>query len=47
MLALQLERGRELAVLRAVGMTPSQLGTMITTQTADIGLLSGIAAFPL
>jgi len=47
MLALQLERGRELAVLRAVGMTPSQLGTMITTQTAVIGLLSGIAAVPL
>ena len=30
MLALQLERGRELAVLRAVGMTPVQLGTMVT-----------------
>ncbi|HSO07804.1 MAG TPA: FtsX-like permease family protein, partial [Pelomicrobium sp.] len=47
MLALQLERGRELAVLRALGMTPLQLGTMITTQTAVIGLLSGIAAVPL
>ena len=47
MLALQLERGRELAVLRALGMTPSQLGTMITTQTAVIGLFSGIAAVPL
>jgi putative ABC transport system permease protein len=47
MLALQLERGRELAVLRALGMTPAQLGTMITTQTAVIGLLSGIAAVPL
>jgi putative ABC transport system permease protein len=47
MLALQLERGRELAVLRALGMTPVQLGSMITTQTAVIGLLSGIAAVPL
>ena len=47
MLALQLERGRELGVLRALGMTPAQLGTMITTQTAVIGLLSGIAAVPL
>lgn len=47
MLALQLERGRELAVLRALGMTPLQLGAMITTQTAVIGLLSGIAAVPL
>jgi len=47
MLALQLERGRELAVLRALGMTPAQLGSMITTQTAVIGLLSGLAAVPL
>ena len=46
MLALQLERGRELAVLRALGMTPAQLGGMITTQTAVMGLLSGIAAVP-
>jgi putative ABC transport system permease protein len=28
-------------------MTPLQLGSMITTQTAVIGLLSGIAAVPL
>ena len=47
MLALQLERGRELAVLRALGMTPAQLGGLITTQTAVIGLFSGIAAVPL
>jgi putative ABC transport system permease protein len=47
MLALQLERARELAVLRALGMTPVQLGGMITLQTSVIGLLSGIAAIPL
>lgn len=47
MLALQLERARELAVLRALGMTRLQLGAMVTTQTAVIGLLSGIAALPL
>ena len=47
MLALQLERARELAVLRAVGMTPLQLGGMITLQTGVIGLLSGLAAVPL
>jgi putative ABC transport system permease protein len=47
MLALQLERGRELAVLRALGMTPWQLGGLITTQTAVMGLLSGVAAVPL
>jgi putative ABC transport system permease protein len=47
MLALQMERARELAVLRALGMTPGQLGGMVTTQTATIGLLSGLAAVPL
>jgi len=33
--------------LRALGMTPAQLGGMVTLQTAMIGLLSGIAAIPL
>ena len=47
MLALQLERARDLATLRALGMTPLQLGSMITLQTSVIGLLSGIAAIPL
>ena len=47
MLALQLERARDLATLRALGMTPLQLGSMITLQTGVIGLLSGIAAIPL
>ena len=47
MLALQMERARELAILRALGMTPGQLGSMVTTQTATIGLLSGLAAVPL
>ena len=47
MLALQLERARELGILRAVGMTPFQMGGLVTLQTAFIGLLSGIAAIPL
>lgn len=47
MLALQLERAQELAVLRALGMTPVQLGSLISAQTAVIGLLSGLAAIPL
>jgi len=47
MLALQLERARELAILRAVGMTPGQMGGLVTLQTAFIGLLSGLAAIPL
>jgi putative ABC transport system permease protein len=47
MLALQLERARESATLRALGMTPFQVGGLITTQTGVIGLLSGLAAVPL
>jgi putative ABC transport system permease protein len=47
MLALQLERAREFATLRALGMTPAQVGSMITAQTGIIGLLSGLAAVPL
>ena len=47
MLALQLERARESATLRALGMTPTQVGSMITAQTGVIGLLSGLAAVPL
>ncbi len=47
MLALQLERAREFATLRALGMTPGQVGGMITAQTGVIGLLSGLAAIPL
>jgi putative ABC transport system permease protein len=47
MLALQLERARELAVLRAIGMTPRQMVGLVTMQTGFIGVLSGIAAIPL
>jgi putative ABC transport system permease protein len=47
MLALQLERAREFATLRALGMTPAQLGAMVTTQTGTMGFLSGLAAIPL
>ena len=47
MLALQLERARELAVYRALGMTPGEVGRMVVLQTAFIGLLSGLASIPL
>lgn len=47
MLALLLERIREFATLRALGMTPAQVGGLISAQTGVIGLLSGIAAIPL
>lgn len=47
MLALQLERARELGMLRALGVTPGQLAVHVLGQTAAIGLLSGVAAIPL
>jgi putative ABC transport system permease protein len=46
LMALQLERGRELAVLRANGLTPAQVWTMVTTQTGLLGLIAGLLAVP-
>ncbi len=45
--ALQLERSRELALLRALGMTPLQLALMIVAQTVLLGLFAGLLAVPV
>ena len=42
LMSLQLERGREFAVLRAGGMTPLQLGRLTLLETGLMGLLAGI-----
>ena len=47
LLALALERAREYAVLRASGMTPRELGVLVTGQNVLVGLLSGLFAIPL
>jgi putative ABC transport system permease protein len=47
LLALQMERSRELATLRALGLTRAQLGGMVITQSGLIGVLSGLCALPL
>lgn len=47
MLALQLERGRELGLLRSLGMTRSELSANVAMQTGTIGALAGLAAIPL
>ncbi len=47
MLALQLDRAREHGVLRALGMTPWQLGGMVSGQAAFLGCLSGLASLPI
>jgi putative ABC transport system permease protein len=47
LMALQLERARELAVLRANGLTPRQVWRFVTMQTGLMGFISGILAIPL
>ncbi len=44
--ALQLERSRELGVLRALGLTPGQVWTVVTSQTGLLGLVAGLLAIP-
>lgn len=46
-LAYELERARELAVLRALGVTPRGLGALIAAQTGFIGLMAGAFAIPV
>lgn len=47
LLALNLERAREFAVLRATGSSRRQLLILITSQTLWMGLLAGLLALPL
>jgi len=47
MMALELERTREFAILRATGITPAQLWRMIGTQTGLMGLIAALLALPL
>ena len=46
-MALQLERARELAVLRATGATPGQVWRQVTLQSGLMGVLAGLFALPL
>ena len=47
LMALALERRREMGVLRATGMTPPQLGGFVTLQTGLMGAIAGLLALPL
>ena len=46
LMALQLERTREIGVLRTLGLTPRQVWGLVTAQSGIIGLLSGVLAVP-
>ncbi|HMB51759.1 MAG TPA: ABC transporter permease, partial [Thermoanaerobaculia bacterium] len=45
--ALQLERGRELGVLRANGLTPRQVWRLVTSETALMGAAAGLLSLPI
>jgi putative ABC transport system permease protein len=47
LMALELERGRDYAVLRATGMTRGQLARLILLQTSAMGIAAGLLAIPL
>jgi putative ABC transport system permease protein len=47
LMALQLERARELAMLRANGLTPRQLWGLVISQTGLMGLAAGLLAMPV
>lgn len=46
LMALQLERAREIGVLRALGLTRRQVWLLVTAQTGLMGLLAGVLAVP-
>jgi putative ABC transport system permease protein len=47
LMALQLERRREMAVMRAQGFTPVQIGSYVTLQSGLAGFLAALLALPL
>ena len=47
LMALELERGREMAVLRALGMTPGQVAGLVALETGFMGLAAGLLAMPV
>jgi len=47
LMALQLERAREFAMLRATGMTVNEVGWLVSLQTAFMGFAAGVLASPV
>ncbi|MBP2682596.1 MAG: transporter rane protein [Deltaproteobacteria bacterium] len=47
LMAIQMERGREHAVLRAIGLTPRQTWGLVAGESAVLGAVTGILAVPL
>jgi len=47
LMAMQVERARELAVLRAIGLTPRQVWGMVCGESVLIGTVAGLLSIPL
>ena len=47
LMALQLERGQEHALLRAIGFLPGQVRRLIISETGLLGLVAGLVAIPV
>ncbi len=47
LMALQLERGREVGVLRAQGLTPSEMWRLVLAETGLLGVTAGALAVPV
>jgi putative ABC transport system permease protein len=47
LMALELERSRELGVLRANGLTPGQVWKLVTSETGLMGLAAGLLSIPV
>lgn len=47
LMALQLERTRELGTYRALGFLPSQLSVLLISETALLGTVAGLVAMPV
>jgi putative ABC transport system permease protein len=47
LLSIELERARELAILRALGFSPRELTVTLLAQTSLLGAAAGLAAVPI
>ena len=47
LMSIELERAKEIAILRALGLRPRQMRVLIMAQTGILGLAAGVFAIPL
>jgi putative ABC transport system permease protein len=47
LMAMQLERAREFAILRAIGMIPAEIARLISLETGFMGFAAGLFAIPV